>query len=155
MEGPGLRSRVTIWRMRGSPLTAEEGGVLSFGGTFQFGVMQWKHHVCPFSFKLHTKKLWYESWAKAEQSLQSLIFKIYFTWLKGSCLEKSKTGYLYLHSSPPSLFSSENTVQSFTSERPRLAAINFNAKSSSAFQNIMKMSKKLSSSSMKIWQAAT
>lgn len=47
------------------------------------------------------KKWWYETWAKAEQSLESLIFKIYFTWLKGSCLEKSKTGYLYLHSSPP------------------------------------------------------
>lgn len=53
------------------------------------------------------------------------------------------------------LFFPENTAQSFTSERPRLAAINFNAKSSSAFQNIMKMSKKLSSSSSKILQAAT
>lgn len=71
-------------------------------------------------------------------------------------LPREKQDWLFI--SPffsPHLFSSESTAESFTSERPRLAAINFNAKSSSAFQNIMKMSKKLSSSSLKISQAAT
>lgn len=57
MEGPGLRSGVMIWDVCGSPLTAEEEGAPSFGGKFQFGVMQMETPCVSFFIQITYKKI--------------------------------------------------------------------------------------------------